>query len=305
LRVAFAGTPRFAAVVLKGLLASVHEVGLVISQPDARRGRGRKVARTPVSEFARSRGVPLAQPQRISGVAEEISRHDVLVVAAYGQILTPDVLEAAPYGAYNVHASLLPAYRGAAPVERAIMNGEEETGVSIMKMDEGLDTGPVALREKVPIGPETTGGELTEELARVGAGAMVRALDMLQAGELEVEEQNHSRATYAKKISPEDRVIDWKRSAKQIHDHIRALSPHIGARTAHPDVRGPVKILRSRVYERETSLGAGEIQAGEKRILVGCGEGAIEVLRLQLPGGKVLCAEEFLRGHDLAGAFGR
>src|SRR3712207_3159892 len=157
MKVAFAGTPDFAATILRGLVTSDHEVGLVISQPNPRRGRGRKESPTPVALLARSLGLPLRQPARISEVAAEISGHDALVVAAYGQILRPDTLYAARMGAWNVHASILPRYRGAAPIERAIMNGERETGVTIMRMDEGLDTGPLALRRPVAIPPDMTG----------------------------------------------------------------------------------------------------------------------------------------------------
>ena len=163
MNVAFAGTPEFAATILGALISSPHEVGLVISHP--RRGRGRKTTPTPVAELARRSNLPLKQPARISEIRPELSASDVLVVAAYGQILRPDTLYAARYGAYNVHASLLPKYRGAAPIERAIMNGETETGITIMKMDEGLDTGPMALQRSVNIPPEMNAGELTELLA--------------------------------------------------------------------------------------------------------------------------------------------
>src|SRR5918997_4363290 len=176
LRIAFAGTPEFAATILRNLISSDHQVGLVISQPDPRSGRGRKTRPTPVAELARAASLPLLQPARISEVASEISDHDALVVAAYGQILRPDTLYAARGGAWNVHASLLPKYRGAAPVERAIVYGERETGVSIIHMDEGLDTGPVALQRTVEIPPEMTGGELLDVLARVGAESIVEVL---------------------------------------------------------------------------------------------------------------------------------
>lgn len=305
MKVAFAGTPGFAAHILEGLLGSGHEVGLVVSQPPRRRGRGRKFSQTPVGKLAASRNLDLVQPEDIGEVADRIaSSSDVLVVAAYGQILRREVLGTARHGAYNVHPSLLPAYRGAAPVERAIMNGEKVTGVSIMKMDEGLDTGPVALRQEVEIDPETTGGELSERLARIGADLLVRVLDDLEAGRLHLEEQDHSRATYAAKISPEERFIRWGAEARRVHDHVRALSPHIGARTTHPDVEGPVKVWRTRIARDVAGLGPGEILAQKERLLVGCGEGVLEILELQLPGGRALSSAEFLRGHRLSGAFG-
>lgn len=303
MRVAFAGTPEFAATVLRGLLDSEHEVGLVISQPDARRGRGRKSASPPVARLALARNIALLQPEIIGEVADEISDHDVLVVAAYGQILRADTLYAAPHGAYNVHASLLPAYRGAAPVERAIMAGETETGVSIMQMDEGLDTGPVGLQKPVPISPDATGGEMTETLARLGAKAMVEALTLLERDELFLEKQDGSRASYAAKVSAGEREIPWGSSAEGVHDLIRALSPHIGARVFHPDFDGPVKVLRSRVAKYARDLEPGAVRVGDGRILAGCGRGAVELLELQLPGRKPLRSDVFLHGHALRGSF--
>src|SRR5215213_5001848 len=203
LKIAFAGTPNFAATILGGLISSPHEVGLVISQPDARKGRGRKTTSTPVAELARFHDLPLRQPPRISEVSEELSHYDALIVAAYGQILRPDILYAASEGAFNVHASLLPKYRGAAPVERAIMNGETETGVTIIRMDEGLDTGPVALQHPVAIPPSMTGGELSMLLARLGAEAVIEVLDQIETGRINLTEQDSLNATYAPKLSDE------------------------------------------------------------------------------------------------------
>src|SRR5215216_6527319 len=246
MKLAFAGTPAFAATILRGLMASGHEVGLVISQPNRRRGRRRRLSGAPVTELAVSADLPLRQPARIGEVADEISTHDALVVAAYGQILRPDTLYAAPLGAWNVHASLLPKYRGAAPIERAIMAGERETGVSVMRMDEGLDTGPIALQHRTEIPPEMTGGELAELLAQLGAEAIVESLTSLEAGTLTLVEQDSLHATYASKVSDEDKAIRWEGYVGEVHDLIRALAPHIGARTYHPEVEGPVKIWRSR-----------------------------------------------------------
>jgi methionyl-tRNA formyltransferase len=303
-KVAFAGTPDFAATVLRGLLSSDHEVGLVISQPDPRKGRGRKYQPTPVAELARATSLPLRQPTRISEVAEEISHHEALVVAAYGQILRPDTLYAATEGAWNVHASLLPKYRGAAPIERAIMEGETRTGVTIMRMDEGLDTGPVALQRRVEISPETTGGELTELLAHAGAKAVVESLTLLEAGMLTLVEQNNLHATYASKLLEEDKIIRWEKGVEEVHNLIRALSPHIGARAFHPEVEGAVKIWRSRVaQDTDVSLEVGEIYAEKRRIIVGCASGLLEVLELQMPAAKRLMAHDFLLGNTLCGAF--
>ena len=304
MKVAFAGTPDFAATILRALLSSPHEVGLVISQPDPRKGRGRKTAPTPVAQLARSRDLLLRQPVRISEISAELAAYDALVVAAYGQILRKDTLYATRRGAYNVHASLLPKYRGAAPVERAIMNGEAETGVTIMRMDEGLDTGPVALQRRVNVSSDIDAGELTDIMATLGAEAIVESLGLLEEDRLTLVEQDSLFATYASKISDEDRILRWGWGVGRVHDVIRALSPGIGARTSHPEVEGPIKIWRSRILERETvTPESGRIEAGNGRMSVYCGSGSLEVLELQRPGGTRLPAREFLRGTPLRGAF--
>ena len=304
MKVAFAGTPPFAATILRGLLASDHEVGLVISQPDRQRGRGRKTTPTSVSALARSEDLALAQPARIGEVADEISAHDALVIAAFGQILRPDTLYAAPLGAWNVHASLLPRYRGAAPIERAIMAGGRETGVTIMRMDEGLDTGPTALQHPTDIPPDMTGGELTDLLAQLGANAIVEALDMLDQRSLTVSEQDRLKATYAPKLLDEDKAVDWGEEVRGVHDLVRALAPGIGARAFHAGFDGPVKIWRTGVEDESTPAGTpGAISASDGRILVQCGVGTLEVLELQAPGSRRLSAREFLLGRSLEGAF--
>ncbi len=304
MKVAFAGTPDFAATILRGLISSDHTVGLVVSQPDPRKGRGRKTTSTPVAELAHAADLPLRQPTHISDVAGEISDHDALVVAAYGQILRPDTLYAATQGAWNVHASLLPRYRGAAPVERAIMNGERESGVSIIQMDEGLDTGPIALQRTVAIPPGMTGGELADLLARVGSESIVEVLGFIENGTVTLTEQDSLCATYAPKLSGEDLEISWDRRADEVRDQVRALAPHVGARTRHPEVDGPIKLWRAGLFEGEgLDLQAGRIYAENGRILVGCGAGVLEVLELQLPGARRLPARDFLRGNTLYGAF--
>jgi methionyl-tRNA formyltransferase len=303
-KLAFAGTPVFAATVLHGLLASNHEVGLVISQPSRRRGRGRKLSSTPVAELALAMDLPLRQPARIGEVAGEISDHDALVVAAYGQILRPDTLYAAPLDAWNVHASLLPAYRGAAPIERAIMAGEKETGVSIMRMDEGLDTGPVALQYRTSITVDMTGGELTQVLAELGGKAIVESMSKLEENSLTLSEQDSLNATYAAKLEDEERVIRWGETVEKVHDLIRALTPHIGARTFHPEIEGPIRVLRSRIFRDGLPHSEpGTILPAKRQILVECGEGILEIMELQMPGGRALVADDFLRGRRLEGRF--
>jgi methionyl-tRNA formyltransferase len=304
MKLAFAGTPDFAATILRGLVDSDHEVELVISQPDRPRGRGRKLFTTPVAELARERRLPLLQPHRIGEAAREISVHDVLVIAAYGQILRPDTLYAAPLGAWNVHASLLPRYRGAAPIERAIMAGEKETGVSIIRMDEGLDTGPIALQRRALIPPDMTGGELTKILASLGAEAVVETMYLLEKNSLTLSEQDNFNATYAAKLEEEERVLRWGERVEKVHNLVRALTPHIGARTFHPEVAGPIKVLCSKIFSKKPfNSEPGEILPAKERILVACGEGILEITKLQAPGSKVLSAADFLRGRPLSGAF--
>jgi methionyl-tRNA formyltransferase len=304
MKLAFAGTPAFAATILRGLIASEHEVRLVISQPNRRRGRGRKLSTTPVAELALSAGLRLRQPAHIGEVADEISAQDALVVAAYGQILGTDTLYAASLGAWNVHASLLPHYRGAAPIERAIMAGEKETGVSIMRMDEGLDTGPVALQYRTPILPEMTGGELTQTLAEFGSKAVVEVISKLEKKSLTLSEQASLNATYAAKLEDEEKVIRWREGVEKVHDLVRALTPHIGARTFHPEVTGPVRVLRSRIFSVSAHESKpGTILPAKRRILVACGGGILEITELQMAGGKALSAQDLLRGKPLSGAF--
>jgi methionyl-tRNA formyltransferase len=303
-KLAFAGTPAFAATVLGGLIASEHEIGVVISQPDRRRGRGRKLSASPVAELALATGLPLLQPDRIGEVAEKISAQDALVVAAYGQILRPNTLYAAPLGAWNVHASLLPAYRGAAPIERTIMAGERETGVSIIRMDEGLDTGPVVLQCPTPVPPDMTGGELTQTLAELGAKAVVEAISRLEENSLTLSAQDSLNATYAAKLEDEEKVIRWGEAVERVHNLVRALAPHIGARTFHPEVPGPIKVLRSKISQSEVSRAEpGTILSAKERIFVVCGEGVLEITELQMPGGRALSSGDFLRGRRLEGAF--
>ena len=304
MKLAFAGTSDFAATILRGLIASDHEVELVISQPDRRRGRGRKLLKPPVAELALATGLPLFQPDRIDQAAKEIAAQDALVVAAYGQILRANILYAAPFGAWNVHASLLPAYRGAAPIERAIMAGETESGVSIIRMDEGLDTGPIALQYRTPIPPEMSGGELAQTLASLGSIAIVEVISALEKNSLTLTNQCNLNATYAPKLKDEERVIRWREEAEKVHNLVRALTPHIGAHTFHPEIAGPIKVLRSTVLQKESHHSVpGTILSAKDRILVACGEGVLDILELQAPGRSPRSADDFLRGRPLSGAF--
>src|ERR687883_329464 len=304
MKLAFAGTSDFAATILRALIASDHEVELVISQTHPRRGRGGKLLKPPVAELALATGLPLLQPDRIGQVAKEIAAQDALVVAAYGQILRANILYAAPLGAWNVHASLLPAYRGAAPIERTIMAGETESGVSIIRMDEGLDTGPIALQYRTPIPPEMSGGELAQTLASLGSIAIVEVISALEKNSLTLTKQCNLNATYAPKLKDEERVIRWREEVEKVHNLVRGLTPHIGAHTFHPEIAGPIKVLRSTVLQKESHHSVpGTILSAKDHILVACGEGVLDILELQAPGRGPLSADDFLRGRPLSGAF--
>jgi methionyl-tRNA formyltransferase len=292
MRVAFAGSPEPAVPVLDALHASHHDVALVVSQPDRRRGRRGSATPTPVAARALELGIPAIRPKSINGdeALDRLRRADVgaLCVAAFGQILREQVLEGWP--CINVHFSLLPAYRGAAPVERAIMDGLERSGVTIMQMDAGLDTGPMISSADVPIGPEADAGEMLMRMAATGGGLLVEALDALEADRLVLRPQPEDGVSLAPKISDEDRPLDPERSATELAAHVRALSPHIGAQL---EIDGEVfKIWRARAT-RERARG---LEQRDGRLLLSCGDGALEVLELQAPGRARMAAGDFLRG---------
>jgi methionyl-tRNA formyltransferase len=298
LRIVFMGTPEFAVPTLVELIGRGYEVAAVYTRAPAAGGRGMAERRSPVHETAEKFGLPVLHPTSLNGdaAAEAFRGHaaDVAVVMAYGLLLPKAILEAPEYGCLNLHASLLPRWRGAAPIARAIMAGDSETGVCVMRMDQGLDTGPVALAERVPIGPDTTAGELHDQLAVLGADLMARALAALERGVLEFKPQPAEGVTYAKKIEKGETQIDWSKPWKQVHDHIRGLSPHPGAWFEAGGTR--IKVIRS-------TRGEGSGPAGavlDDRLTVACGEGAVRLLELQRAGGKPMGVEEFLRGLPLA-----
>ena len=299
LRVIFMGTPEFAAATLRAVAEAGHEIAAVYTQPPRPAGRrGLELTRSPVHLLAEGLGLEVRTPVSLKGEAEQAAFRaldaDVAVVVAYGLLLPGPILEGTRLGAYNGHASLLPRWRGAAPIQRAVMAGDSETGMMIMKMDEGLDTGPVALSERVAIGPDMTAGELHDRLMEVGAGLMVRALGELEAGALTLAPQPAEGATYAKKISKEETRIDWSRPAADVHNHIRGLSPFPGA-WCEMETGGRaerVKLLRS------TLAGAAGIPGEilDDRLTIACGTGAVRLVELQRAGGKPVAAAEFVRG---------
>src|SRR3954463_10330613 len=234
LRLAFMGSPDFAVPTLAELLAQGHDIAAVYSQPPRPKGRGMALEPSPVHQFAQKADLPVRHPVSLKGEAEQAEfaalNLDAAIVVAYGLLLPKAILEAPKLGCFNLHASLLPRWRGAAPIQRAVMAGDEETGVMVMQMEEGLDTGPVLMAERTPIGRKTS-GELTSELSRLGADLMVRALGALERGAVTPQPQSEDGVTYAKKILKEESRIDWTRSAHEVDCHIRGLSPFPGAWT--------------------------------------------------------------------------
>ena len=302
LRIIFMGTPEFSVPTLRGIVDARHEIVAVYTQPPRPAGRrGLELTASPVQIEAERLGLEVRSPVSLrSGVEQEAFRAlraDAAVVVAYGLLLPKPILEGTRLGCYNGHASLLPRWRGAAPIQRAIMAGDAETGMMVMKMDEGLDTGPVALTERTAIGPDETSGELQDRLMAIGAGLMVEALKRLEAGALDLTPQSSEGVAYAKKIDKAETRIDWNLSAADIHDRIRGLSPFPGAwceiETGGRQER--LKILRATVYE-----GAGEPgEILDDRLSVACGDGAVRLIEVQRAGGKPLSAEEFLHGAKL------
>lgn len=302
MRLVFMGTPAFAVPSLVALLKNGFHVVLVVTQPDKPKGRGGRAAPPPVKEIAIAYGVPVIQPERLKeeGFLARLyqAAPDAIVVTAYGKILPSEILRLPRLGCINVHASLLPKYRGAAPVQWALMNGESETGVTIMLMDEGMDTGDILLQQKVPILDNDNFGSLYDRLSRLGAELLIETLQRLQSNRLERLPQDHSRASYAPLLTPLNEVIAWNLPAENIRNQVRALDPQPGARTF---LSGKLlKIWRVSAKGGVFSGKPGEILAtSDEGIMVRAGEGAVMIHELQLAGGRRLPAAAFLRGHPL------
>lgn len=300
MRLAFMGTPAFSAPVLSELVAAGHDVVAVYTRASKPSGRGRKMTPSPVHKLAEEFGLEVRTPKnfRSPETLDDFAalRLDVAIVVAYGLILPRAVLDAPRHGCLNLHASLLPRWRGAAPIQRAIMAGDRVTGVQVMAMEEGLDTGAVMLSETVAIAGDETGGSLHDKLAPVAAGLAPRALAALERGALTATPQTEDGVTYAHKISPDEARIDWTRPAAEIDCHIRGLSPFPGAWFEAGGVR--VKALMSRLASGDGA--PGEILETGDRIIVACGDGAVALSTLQRSGKRAQDAAEFLRGFDLA-----
>jgi len=298
MRIAFMGTPAFAVPSLAELIAAGHEVAAVYSQPPRPKGRGQTLTPSPVHVFAESMGLPVFTPESLRAPdAVETFRSldlDAAAVVAYGQILTREVLEAPRLGCFNLHGSLLPRWRGAAPIQRAIMAGDRQTGVQIMRMSEGLDEGPILLSEVMDIRGDDTAASLSERMSHVGAALWPRALAAIERG-AGVEVPQSGEPTYAKKITPAEARIDWSRPATEVDCHIRGLSPFPGAWFSGPDGTR-IKALMSRVEDGGGPCG----QALDDTLLIACGTGAVRLTRVQREGRGAQGAEDFLRGYPLA-----
>ena len=302
MRLAFMGTPEFAVPSLAELIASGHEIVAVYSQPPRPKGRGQKLTPSPVHAFAEAMGLPVFTPDSMKAEeAIEIFQSldlDAACVVAYGQILKPAVLEAPRLGCFNLHGSLLPRWRGAAPIQRAIMAGDRETGVQIMRMSEGLDEGAILLSEVLPIQSDDTAASLSERMSTTGATLWTRALAAIERGGV-TETPQAGEPTYAKKITPAEARIDWTRPAAEVDCHIRGLSPFPGAWFAAPAPDGEttrVKALMSRTSLKGTGA-PGEVLDDE--LLVACGEGAVRLTRVQREGKAAQPASDLLKGFPL------
>ena len=296
LRLAFMGTPDFAVPTLAELIAQGHDIAAVYSQPPRPKGRGMALEPGPVHKFAESARLPVRTPVSLKGAAEQEEfaalKLDAAIVVAYGLLLPKAILEAPRLGCFNLHGSLLPRWRGAAPIQRAVMAGDEETGVMVMQMDEGLDTGPVLMAERVRIGRKTS-GELTSELSRLGADLMVRALGALERGGVTPQAQSTDGVTYAKKITKDEARIDWSKSAAEIDCLIRGLAPSPGAFT---EVKGErLKVLYAMPVKDRGE--PGEVITDD--LTVACGDGALKLLKVQRAGKGVMEARELLKGFAL------
>ena len=302
MRIIFMGTPDFSVGTLEALVEAGHEVCLVVTQPDKPKGRGKEMQYTPVKEAALKHGIEVYQPRRIreAECVEKLRQYnaDIMVVIAFGQIIPKEILEMVPYGCVNVHASLLPKYRGAAPIQWSIIDGEAVTGVTTMQMDEGLDTGDMLLKTEVPITAEETGESLHDKLAKAGAALCVETLAKLQEGSIVPEKQGESPTAYAKMLDKKLGNIDWTKSAVEIERLVRGLNSWPSAYTYWN--KKVVKIWKASVTDEKSNEQAGTVEKVEKDgFYVQTGNGLLKVLELQIPGKKRMDAGAFLRGYTI------
>ncbi len=300
MKIIFAGTPQFAASALAELLPR-HHIVAVLTQPDRPSGRGMHLTASPVKQLALQHGLPVLQPMTLK--TEEAQQAiaqleaDVMVVAAYGLILPKTVLQIPPHGCLNIHASLLPRWRGAAPIQRAILAGDAETGITIMQMDEGLDTGDMLLKKSCAIEADDTAQSLHDKLARLGAQCIVEALGELERGKLHPEQQNAQLATYAAKLTKSEAQLDWNLDAENLERAVRGYFPFPTAHTHFGDT--PIKITRASISAGKAAAPGTVIGANKDHILVACGNGALALEVLQKPGGKPIPAAQFVSGFPI------
>ncbi len=301
MRIAFLGTPDFAVPPLRELVNAGYEVVGVFTQPDRPRDRGQKTQPSPVKETALALGLPVFAFERIrraEGVAALTAlAPDLMVTAAFGQILSQKVLDIPRIGCVNVHGSLLPQYRGPAPIQWAVIRGEAETGITTMMTDAGIDTGDILLQRATPIGPEETAGELFDRMAALGAETLLETLRQLEAGTLPRRPQNHDEATHFPMLTRETGRVDWTQPAAQVHNLVRGVNPWPGAWTLCDGQT--MKLWRTRPAEGEGSPGTVLRADGRQGLLVACGQGAVEVLELQMPGGRRMASADYLRGRRI------
>lgn len=301
MKVVFMGTPDFAVPCLQALIDEKHDIAGVFCQPDRPKGRGQKLVFPPVKALAVNNGLPVFQPEKIKdGKALAILRDinpELIVVVAYGKILPADILNLPKYGCINVHASLLPKLRGAAPVQWAVLNGEKETGITVMQMDEGMDTGDILAAQRVSIGDKTTAGELFEQLSPIGAGLLAESVRQLEKGLLAAVKQDHSKATYAPMLSKSDSAIDWSCPAQSIYHKIRGLNPWPVAATAAGGV--VIKVYGAEMAGRCPGQ-PGEVAETKDGLTVCCGDAnGLRMTQLQRQGSRRMHAQEFLRGFKI------
>ena len=302
MKIAFMGTPEFAVTVLEGLLNTKHEVGLVATRPDKAKNRGKKIQYTPVKEKALEHNIKVLQPEKVRGNEEFLEelkdyRPDIIVVAAYGQILPKEVLELPKYGCVNVHASLLPRLRGAAPIQRAIIEGDEETGVTIMQMSEGLDTGDMLAKESIKIGTMNY-SMLHDALAEIGARLMVHTLDLIEEGKISPEPQDDSKSSYAEMVFKQEGKIDFTRQPEAVERLIRGFDPWPGAFCEYEDM--VMKLWKAQPLCENTGKEPGTIiEVSARGIKIACGDGTLLVSEIQIPGKKRVAVSEYLKGNQI------
>ncbi len=306
LDIVFMGTPDFAIPTLESILESGNSIVGVVTQPDRPRGRGKKLMPSPVKKWALEKGINVYQPENINTteVVEELKslEPDLIVTAAFGQIVSKEVLDIPPLGCINVHASILPKYRGASPIQQAIIDGEDETGITIMYMDEGMDTGDIILQKYTSIDPEENAGSLHDRLAILGGQAIVEALELFREGKVEGTPQDNTMATYCKKIDKSWGEIDWNNGKEELKNLVRGLTPWPGCFTFYEDERlkiWKIDILDTKLMKKVPVAGEIVISDEKNGLVVGCGDGFVRLTCIQGEGGKAMKDTEYIKGHLL------